>query len=368
MFTNNKNHNSAALIIIFVLLLLIGFMIILSCAPDYKILFKTSSYYRYMSHIVKQSGYIFVGLLFFVFTAFVFNYKKYQKLHFPIFLFSSILMIAPFFCRAHKGAHRWIEFFGVSFQPSELIKIALIIVLADFLSRKQKYINIPKYHIVPISYFFVFAVLISIQKDLGTFFLLAMTYMLMLFISNIDYKKIGVYFLGLITSLSILVLIAPHRIKRLLDFKNPFVAVSDAAYNIKIALIAFGSGGLFGKGPGNSEMKLEHLPERHTDFIFPIIGEEYGFIGTMVVISLFIILMTIGFSISRNCRDEFGKYLAFGITVTMALQVIINMAMTTGIIPPKGLPLPFISYGGSSMLISCIMVGILFNISRSKTE
>lgn len=364
--TNNKNYDSRVLMIIFVLLLLIGFLVILSCAPDYKILFKSSSYYRYISHIIKQFGYIFVGLIFFVLTAFVFNYKKYQKLHFWIYAFSSFLMIVPFFCRAHKGAHRWIEFFGVSFQPSELMKIAIIIVIADFISRKQKYINIWKYNTIPIIYFSIFAVLISVQKDLGTFMLLAATYLLMFFVAGLSYKKLGTYILVLLSSLAVLVIVAPHRIKRLLDFKNPFVSISDAAYNIKISLIAFGSGGLFGKGPGNSEMKLEHLPERHTDYIFPILGEEYGFFGTMVVIFLFVMLMNTGLSISKNCRDDFGKYLAFGITVTMTMQVLINMLMTTNLIPSKGLPLPFISYGGSSMLISCLMVGILFNISRSK--
>ena len=151
-----------------------------------------------------------------------------------------------------------------------------------------------------------------------------------------------------------------------MDYVNSVFDMSAASYNVKLSLVAFGSGGLFGKGPGNSEMKLEHLPERHTDFIFPIIGEEYGFIGTLIVIFLFIMLMKTGLSISKTCSDDFGKYLAFGITVTMTMQVLINMAMTTNLIPTKGLPLPFISYGGSSMLISCLMLGILFNISRSQ--
>ena len=135
-----------------------------------------------------------------------------------------------------------------------------------------------------------------------------------------------------------------------------------------MALVAFGSGGIFGKGPGESEMKLDHLPERNTDFILPIIGEEYGFIGTCLVIILFIWLMNTGFSISKNCPDKFGKYLAFAITCVITFQVLINMAMAVNLIPAKGLPLPFISYGGSSMVVSCLMIGILFNISESSNK
>ncbi len=373
--TKNKNYDSRFLVIIFVLLLLIGFLVILSCAPDYKYLFSAAkndpSYLRFAKHIFQHSFFIFIGIAAFSLTGFIIDYKKYQKffnINTPVFLYitTAVLLAMPFLFAAHKGAHRWINLKVFSFQPSELAKIALIIVLADFLSRKQKYINELKYQIVPAIYFAVFALILVFQKDFGTFVLLALTYISMFFIAGIDYKKIFTAFAGLISASAVLIMLFPYRLKRILDFINSVFDMSAASYNIKLSLVAFGSGGLFGKGPGNSEMKLEHLPERHTDFIFPIIGEEYGFIGTIIVIFLFVMLMNTGLSISKNCQDNFGKYLAFGITVTMTLQVLINMAMTTNLIPAKGLPLPFISYGGSSMLISCLMLGILFNISRNK--
>ncbi len=373
--SKNKNYDSFTLIVIFILLLLIGFFIILSCAPDYKYLFSTinkdPSYFRFAKHILHHTFFIFIGLATFILTGLLINYKKYQKVfNFPtpliLYIITTTLLVMPFFFAAHKGAHRWINLKIFSFQPSELAKIALIIVLADFLSRKQKYINDLKYQIVPAAYFLIFALIIFFQKDFGTFILLALTYITMFFVAGIDYKKIFAAFAGLISVSAVLIMLFPYRLKRILDFANSIFDMSAASYNIKLSLVAFGSGGLFGKGPGNSEMKLEHLPERHTDFIFPIIGEEYGFLGTMLVIFLFVMLMKTGMSISKNCTDDFGKYLALGITITMTLQVLINMAMTTNLIPAKGLPLPFISYGGSSMLISCLMLGVLFNVSRSQ--
>ncbi len=370
-----KNYDSRFLIIIFALLLLIGFFVILSCAPDYKYLFSAAkndpSYLRFAKHILQHSLFIFIGLVSFYFTGFVIDYKKYRKiknLNTPLilYIFTMFTMFLPFLSSAHKGAHRWIDLKFFSFQPSELAKISLIIILADFLSRRQKHINNPKYNIVPLTYFMIFSLLLVFQKDFGTFVLLSFTYIAMFFIAGIELKKIFSLIIGLASVCIVLVMLFPYRVTRITNYINSFSNKSEISYNIKLSLIAFGSGGLFGKGPGNSEMKLEHLPERHTDFIFPIIGEEYGFAGTLVVIFLFIMLMITGISVSKNCKDDFGKYLAFGITVTMTLQVLINMAMTTKLIPPKGLPLPFISYGGSSMLISCLMLGILFNISRSK--
>ena len=181
-------------------------------------------------------------------------------------------------------------------------------------------------------------------------------------------KKIFAVFATLVSSAAILIIMYPYRLQRIKDFKNAFFDVSAASYNIKHAMVAFGSGGFNGKGPGQSEMKLLHLPEMHTDFIFPIIGEEYGFLGTTFVISLFIIFMIVALSINKNCKDSFGKYLSLGITVIIISQVLINMAMTISLFPAKGFPLPFISYGGSSMIISCLMVGILFNIARSNNS
>ncbi len=372
-FTKNserkKNRTHLVLTGITTLLILIGFLTILSCAPDYKNLFKDPSYYKYMSHIVKQFGFILAGFGIFIIAALGIDYKKYQKFRLYIYTITTILLFIPFFCKAHNGAHRWIELpLGFTVQPSELAKITFVIMIADYLTRKQKYINFFKYNIIPLFYFALFAVIILFQKDLGTVVLLASVLLSMFFIAGIDLKKIFAVIGTFAVSASALIFLFPYRLQRIIDYKNSLFDMSQASHNVKMALVAFGSGGIFGKGPGESEMKLDHLPERNTDFILPIIGEEYGFIGTCLVIILFIWLMNTGFSISKNCPDKFGKYLAFAITCVITFQVLINMAMAVNLIPAKGLPLPFISYGGSSMVVSCLMIGILFNISESSNK
>lgn len=359
----NKDH--IVLVSIVSLIILIGIVAICSCTPIMSQI-RYGSPYKF---IIKHLLFIFMGISAFFITGFLINYKKYQKFNKLIYWTSFITLFLPFvFGHAQKGAHRWISLGPVNFQPSELAKIAIIIIMADFLSRRQKEINNIKYNIMPALYFLLFIAVILCQKDLGTVILLAVVCMAMFFVAGISFKKIFAVFATLISSAAILIIMYPYRLQRIKDFKNAFFDVSAASYNIKHAMVAFGSGGFNGKGPGQSEMKLLHLPEMHTDFIFPIIGEEYGFLGTTFVISLFIIFMIVALSINKNCKDSFGKYLSLGITVIIISQVLINMAMTISLFPAKGFPLPFISYGGSSMIISCLMVGILFNIARSNNS
>ena len=367
-FNNNENINKTTnkdhilLISIVSLIIFIGIITICSCTPIMSQI-RFGSPYRF---IFKHLLFIFIGIGAFFVTGFLIDYKKYQKINKPIYWTSFIMLFLPFVLgHAQKGAHRWISFGPLNFQPSELAKIAIIIVMADFLSRRQSKINDIKYNVIPAVYFLLFITVILLQKDLGTVILLAAACTAMFFIAGISLKKIFAVIAALVSSAALLIIMYPYRLQRILDFKNAFFDVSSASYNVKAAMVAFGSGGFNGKGPGQSEMKLLHLPEMHTDFIFPIIGEEYGFLGTTFVIFLFIILMNVALSINKNCKDLFGKYLSFGINVIIISQVIINMAMTISLFPAKGFPLPFISYGGSSMIVSCLMIGVLFNIARS---
>ena len=210
----------------------------------------------------------------------------------------------------------------------------------------------------------------------------------MLFIAKIDTKRILIIFLVAALGLSVFIMKEDYRRTRVITYCKQMVhlftgnkatdenkkiietakKLDDDTYNAEMAFAAFGSGGLFGKGPGKSETKLRFLPEKQTDYIFCIIGEEYGLLGTLFVVILFIAFTRIALSINKKCPDEFGKYLSLGIVLIITGQALINMGMTTGVLPSKGFPLPFISYGGSSMLLNSYMLGILINIARNNKK
>ena len=316
-------------------------------------------------YLIRHIFFAVVGLLTFLFCGFLVDYKYYEKLKYPIFIGVIFLLIfSVFFGHSAKGAVRWIPLpLGFRFQPSELVKITIIIVMADFIARKKKYINLNNNMIAPLLYIAIPCILIG-KQDLGTVILISVTWLIMLFVSGLSWKKTISIFALLLSGYAVYIIIKPHRIKRIVDYVNSVFDIYSAHPNVKAALVAFGSGGLFGKGPGAGEMKLRHLPELHTDFIFPIVGEEFGFFGSLITIFLFLAILFCGLLITKNCKNEFGKNLAFGITIIFFLQVMINMGMTTGIIPTKGMTLPFISYGGTSMITSMMMMGILFNIAK----
>lgn len=361
----SKNKDYIDLIVTVSLILVCGITIMCSVTPIMAEIKFSNAYIFIIKHLV----FIFIGILFFLLTGFKIDYKKYQGMSKYIYVFAVLSLITPLiFGEETKGAVRWIQLGPLNFQPSEFAKIALIIIMADFLARKKKTINVFKYNIIPILYLGVMVLFIAFQRDLGTNVLLTLVWLSMFIVAGLNFKKIFIFVLPAVTLFTLLIVTSDYRTKRIIDYVKSINDISLASYNVKASLVAFGSGGLFGKGPGQSEMKLLHLPEMHTDFIFPIIGEEFGLMGTLVIIYLFISLFKTGKSISGNCNDEFGKYLSFGIITMITCQSIINIAMTIGLLPAKGLPLPFISYGGSSMLFSMIMVGILFNIARSNKK
>jgi len=349
------------LLIILISLVLIGIHFIISVTPVMAQMRFSNEYMFIIRHFL----YVAIGTCLFFITGFKINYRKYQKWSKKIYIVALILLVVVILVgQARKGATRWINLGFITFQPSEFAKMALAIVMSDFLARKQRMINLWENDIKAIVYLAGFVGLIIMQKDFGTSFLMASVWLAMMFIAGVEQKRFWVTLGCMFCVFSGFILMQQYRIKRFLDYINSFFDISLAQYNIKHALIAFGSGGCFGKGPGQSEMKLLHLPEMHTDFIFAIIGEEYGFMGAVFIICLFICFLSVGIFISRNCENDFGKYLAFSISLLFAIQALINMATTTGVFPAKGMPLPFISYGGTSMLISMTMAGVLFNIAR----
>lgn len=290
-----------------------------------------------------------------------FNYQLLKKLALPILIGSLILLLAVFIPGlgfSAGGAHRWLNLGPVNIQPAEIIKLASIIFFASLFEKKVK--TFPFFSVV----FLVSFIIGVLQRDLGSTVVFFLTSVFIYYFAGAPAKYIlSSIPVGLIGFL-IFVLSADYRKNRVLAFLNPFADMQGYSYHISQVLIAIGSGGLFGLGIGQSRQKFEYIPEVTTDSIFAVVGEELGFAGSIFLISLFIILVYKGFKITQECSEPFGKLLAFGLTCWLGLQTIINLGAMVSIFPLTGVPLPFISYGGSALLANLVAVGILLNISK----
>mgnify|MGYP003969827593 CR=1 FL=1 len=319
----------------------------------------------------KDALFFFIGIIGLFITKKI-PYKYYSKFVYVILLgtlFLISLSFVPYFSHAAGGASRWIRLFGFSMQPSELVKLSVIFFAAYLIAKKGTRIKeftkgyLP---IILIAGFFILMILA--QRDLGSAFVLGSVIFIMLFVS--DTKRI--YLVGSVIAaapvLYFLIFSVSFRRQRILSFLDPWKYKLDSGFQIIQSFVAFKSGGLFGVGLGESKQKLFYLPEAHTDFIFSVLGEEFGMIGVMFVVSLFIFFIYRGLSIAYKTKDAFGMYLALGLTSLIGLQAFINFGVVMGILPTKGLALPFISYGGTSLVISLLIVGVLLNISMHTHE
>ncbi|MBW2552644.1 MAG: putative lipid II flippase FtsW [Deltaproteobacteria bacterium] len=295
------------------------------------------------------------------------RYQILTRLVYPILITSLLLLIfvlIPGIGTTIGGSMRWFRFGPLSFQPSEFAKLALIIFLAYSLSNKEKKIKSFSIGFLPhmIVTLFMFA-LVLLQPDFGTAVILLLLFFVLVFAAGSRVRYLA-YFAG-IASVGCYFLISSvgYRLDRITSFLNPWEDPTSTGFQIIQSFLAFGSGGLWGTGLGNGKQKLFYLPEPHTDFIFSIIGEELGFIGVLLLIILFIFLAYCGIRICLKAPDLFGTYLALGITSLIVLHAVINLGVVMGLLPTKGSTLPFISYGGTSLVINFIGVGILLNIS-----
>lgn len=300
------------------------------------------------------------------------DYRKFRKWSKPlvvIALFLLVLVLIPGLGREVAGARRWFRFRFLSFQPSELANLAVIIYVADFLSRKGEEVkSFLKGFLPPIMVLGAVSLLILAQPDLGTTVALAAVVLIMLFIAGTKKQYLLTLFLTALPVLYLLVFSVSYRRARILAFLNPWLDPRGSGFQIIQSQLALGSGGLFGVGLGHSKQKLFYLPAAHTDFIFSIIGEELGFIGTVGVIILFMLFIYHGLKVIKNATDRFGYFLSLGIILMITIKAVINIGVSCGMLPTKGLPLPFISYGGSSFVLDMIGVGILINIARCGDE
>ncbi len=276
-----------------------------------------------------------------------------------------VLVLIPGIGSVRNGSRSWFGFYGFGIQPSEFVKLGMVIFTSKYLSNNEKRLNNIRDGVLPILVvLFILFGLIMLQPDFGTGVILVISIIGMLFVSGVNmsfFVKIG--FLGLV-GIVILIMIAPYRLERIITFLNPWVDPLGSGFQIIQSLYAIGPGGLLGMGFGNSIQKHFYLPEPQTDFIFSIISEEFGFVGILIVSFLFLVIIYRGFNISKRCEDRFGKYLAFGITFQLSFQTLLNLMVVVGLIPVTGVTLPFLSYGGSSLIITMLGVSILLNISR----
>lgn len=297
------------------------------------------------------------------------DYKRFQGWAKPLLILSFLLLamvLIPGIGREVAGARRWFRFRFISFQPSELANIAIIIYTADFLSRKTQYIRtFLRGFLPPVFVLGIAGILILVQPDLGTVLALGIVVFIMLFVAGVRTSYLLSVLVAGLPLFYMLIFSIPYRRARIMSFLNPWLDPEGSGFQIIQSQVALGSGGIFGVGLGSSRQKLFYLPAAHTDFIFSIIGEELGLIGTMAVIILFMIFIREGLKILKNAPDKFGYFLSLGLVLMISLKVIINIGVSCGMLPTKGLPLPFISYGGSSFIFDMVSVGMLMNIGRT---
>ncbi len=351
------------LFITVILLATFGIIMIYS-ASNIWALYKFNDAFKFVKH---QGLFFIIGLFLLVFISRVKYTKYYEKANIILFtvLILLILVIIPGIGTVRNGSRSWFGIGSFGLQPSEAAKIALIIFTSKYLVNNERNLKDIKKGLLPILgvIFLVFG-LIMLQPDFGTGVIIVISTIGLLFIGGVNFKffiRLGI--LGVI-GVVVLILMAPYRLERILSFLNPWSDPLGSGFQIIQSLYAIGPGGLFGYGFLNSRQKHFYLPEPQTDFIFSIISEEFGFMGVLIVTSLFLIVIVRGFKIARKSDELFGKYLAFGITFQIAFQAILNLMVVVGLIPVTGVTLPFLSYGGSSLLITLCSIGILLNISR----
>lgn len=286
----------------------------------------------------------------------------------PLLIFSFVLLLAVFLPHigvTAGGARRWIRLWPTTFQPSELVKLSMVIFLARYLSRPDYNPESFWSFVRPLIVMASFQVVFLKQPDFGSTMSLAFLTFAMLFISGMRLRYMAPVLVLAIPVVYKLVM-EPYRLRRVTSFLDPWKDPLGSGFQLVQSFISLGSGGLTGLGLGESKQKLAFLPASHTDFIFCLVGEELGLIGATVLISLFVFLFSRGISISNRSQDRFVCYLSYGLTLMISLQALINFAVVTGMVPTKGLPLPFLSYGGSALLVNMAAVGILLKISRGE--
>ena len=346
------------------ILICVGIVMIYSASSIYALMQYKDDLFFLKRHLL----FFLIGLVL-TFLAMSVDYRQLRRFSKPLLFFSLLLLILvllPGIGKEVGGAKRWFRFKFLSFQPSGLAGLAMIIYTADFIARKVNMFKNSFFGYLPVMLILgLMSLFILAQPDLGTVLAIVAVVMIMLLVGGLRPAYILSIILLSLPALYFLIFSVPYRRMRILAFLNPWADPQGSGFQIIQSQVALGSGGIFGRGLGHSMQKLFYLPAAHTDFIFSIVGEELGLLGTLGIIVLFIVLIQQGLKIVRNAQDKFGYFLALGLILMIVLKAIVNIGVSCGILPTKGLPLPFVSYGGSSLVFDMMSIGLLMNIART---
>ena len=301
-------------------------------------------------------------------AAMTLNYRILERIMLPLLVVSLVLLVlvlVPPFSQEINGTRRWFRWGPVSFQPAELAKFSLVVYLAHFLTRRREVVESFWLGLLPpLLVAGSMAGLVLLQPDMGSSLTLVVLVFCLLFLAGGRVRQMTLVAASALPLLAVAIYMAPYRMKRVMTFLDPWADPRGSGFQIIQSYLALGSGGLFGRGLGESKQKLFYLPEPHTDFVFAVLGEELGLLGAVSVIGLFGLLIWRGIRIGLGAPDPFGALLALGLTALLACQTLVNLGVVTGALPTKGLPLPFISFGGSALIMAMVSVGVLLNLSQ----
>ncbi|MDY6832771.1 MAG: putative lipid II flippase FtsW [Thermodesulfobacteriota bacterium] len=322
-------------------------------------------------YLKRQAAFLVVGICLMVGCRYV-PYRLFRFFAY-VLLGAAFLLLGALYVNGigytAGGATRWMRVGPVSFQPSVFATFALIVYLAYSLHKKQEKVTDFSIGFVPhVAVFAILSVLIVMQPDFGTVVILAAITWIMLFVAGVRFLHLLASGVFLIPVVVYYLFTADYRRLRLISFLDPWRYRTDEGYQVVHSLMAFGTGGLWGTGLGQGYQKLFYLPEPHTDFIFSVIGEELGLWGVLVILTLYFVILWRGVTIARRAEDLFGSFVAIGLTAAIGLQVVVNMGVAVGLLPAKGLTLPFLSYGGTSLMFNMAAIGILMNIGQRRHE
>ncbi|HEU4388499.1 MAG TPA: putative lipid II flippase FtsW [Blastocatellia bacterium] len=320
--------------------------------------------------LARQSAWVVIGLIGMA-VALRIDYRFYNRpaVVLALLTLSFGLLVAVFFFPLLNDTHRWIRFGQLSFQPSELGKVTLVVFLAYFLDRLSDELRSYSRTFVPAALVAgLMMAVVGVEPDLGTALLLGVIFIVVSFAAGVPWRYLASLAIPAAPPLAYMLIFVPWRLQRLAAFLDPWKNQGGSGFQVTQSLIAIGSGGTSGLGFAQGKQKLFYLPAPHTDFIFAVIGEELGLIGTLIVTALFAALAWRGLRAARKAPDSFGRLLAVGLTMIIAAQALFNLSVTLSLVPTKGIPLPFVSSGGSSLAFNLLAAGVLLNISKHTGE
>ncbi len=353
-------------LILIIISVVVGILIFLSAALG----ILPNNELKFFSIIKSQVFYVFIFGFLALFIGSKIDYKYYKKYSIILFILALLFTLTVFIPGLgfdYNGAHRWIDIFGLSFQPSETLKFTSVVLIAAYASKYSKQFNKIKIGLLPfLAFVILVGVILLLQPDFGTFLVVLTPAFAVYFIGGAKMRDVLILIITGVLAFIILIQARPYMKERVLTFIEPNRESLGAGYHLNQSLIAIGSGGMFGRGVGQSIQKFNYLPEQISDSIFAVYAEELGFIGSVLFLTLFLIIIMRGIFISRRVNDSFGKLLTIGIISTFFFQMALNIGSAVGLTPLTGVPLPLISKGGTSLIFLMFELGVLLNISKYK--